>query len=63
MLNQTVENLEMAYAKLSFVKQREFEAILRALDKLIDMEVKHDKDYLKQVNKYLSNKITREKKS
>lgn len=61
MLNQTLENLEMAYAKLSLVKQREFEAVLLTLDKLIDMEIKHDKDYLKEVNKYLSNKIKREK--
>jgi hypothetical protein len=61
MLNQTVENLEMAYAKLSLVKQRQFEAVLLTLDKLIDMEVKHEKDYLKEINKYLSNKIKREK--
>lgn len=61
MLNQTLENLEIAYAKLSLVKQREFEAVLLTLDKLIDMEVKHDKDYLKEVKKYLSNKIKREK--
>jgi len=61
MLNQTVENLEMVSAKLSLVKQREFEAVLWALNKLINMEVKHEKDYLKEVNKYLSNKIKREK--
>lgn len=61
MLNQTIERLEMTYGKLPLVKQEAFEAVLLTLDELIDLEVEHDKEYLKEVNKYLSNKIKREK--